>query len=574
MSFLQFDLYEKLAASLDAAGYENPTPLQKTVMPLINDRKNVIVESQTAAGKTGAYIIPLTSYLLKNSLEEHQGSRILILTSRRERVNQINYTLKRIIKDFNLRIGFISGGRPYQHQMRLLKRPLDVLIATPGRLDDLVKNNKTDFSNLEALVIDDYSIIYHHGLKGLCEKILEQTSPNCPTVAFIQKDDESEKSIKELLPDATIAEVEEEKHPLLSVPQSAYITDDHTHKIAIMDQMMDELEDQSILIYTANNKAASSLEEALANHGHTAVLAHQVDVSDDDKISADAHSAIIISDQINVDVATNTYKNIIHFDLPKKIPVFQNRITNKGWEDLEKPAAILVGPQDRVILKKIEAQAGDSIDQDTIPGLEPMNTYISTPLLSLGGKKGKGMGGQSKRGGKKVAGRRGPNRRKPRTGGNGGGSNNRQKQHKGPYGRLNGGIHRKRSKSGKSSNGQGFNNNQDGAQSNNQNSSHSSNQNTNQNNNRNRNSNSNLNNNPNSNRSNPRSHQGGNPNFRGHLGANRQQSGNTSDFAQEMQKEIAEREAKPKVVIQYKDRRSRRSASAATSKAKDEASED
>ncbi len=541
MSFSQFDLYEKLALSLDAAGYENPTPLQKTLIPLINERKNVIVESQTAAGKTGSYLIPLTSYLLKNPLEEHQGSRVLILTSRRERVNQINYTLKRIIKNFNLRVGFISGGRPYQHQMRLLKRPLDVLIATPGRLDDLVKNNKTDFSNLEALVIDDYSIIYHHGLKELCEKILEQTSSSCPTIAFIQKDDESEKSIKELLPDAAIAEVEEEKHPLLSVPQNAYITDDHTHKIAIMDQMMDELEDQSILIYTGNNKAAASLEEALSNHGHTAVLAHQVDIDDDNKISADAHSAIIISDQINVDVATNTYKNIIHFDLPKKIAVFQNRITNKGWEDLEKPAAILVGPQDRVILKKIEAQAGDSINQETVPGLEPMNTYISTPLLSLGGKsKGKG---NNQRGGNKPSGRRGPNRRKPRSsGGNSGahgGSNNRQKQHKGPYGRLNGGIHRKRSKNGSHSN----NSHSNGLAFNNPNSSHHGNS-------------------------------GRNPNFSNQPNANRQ-SGNTSDFAQEMQREIAERESKPKVVIQYKDRRSRRAASSSVvSKSPDEKSED
>lgn len=541
MSFSQFDLYEKLASSLDAAGYENPTPLQKTLIPLINERKNVIVESQTAAGKTGAYLIPLTSYLLKNSLEEHQGSRILILTSRRERVNQINYTLKRIIKNFNLRIGFISGGRPYQHQMRLLKRPLDVLIATPGRLDDLVKNNKTDFSNLEALVIDDFSIIYHHGLKELCEKILEQTSSNCPTIAFIQKDDESEASIKKLLPDATIAEVEEEKHPLLSVPQNAYITDDHTHKIAIMDQMMDELEDQSILIYTANNKAAASLEEALSNHGHTATLAHQIDTAADNKISANVHSAIIMSDQINVDVATNTYKNIIHFDLPKKIPVFQNRITNKGWEDLEKPAAILVGPQDRAILKKIEAQAGDSINQETVPGLEPMNTYISTPLLSLGGKsKGKG---NNNRGGKKPSGRRGPNRRKPRSsggnsgnGGNGS-NNNRQKQHKGPYGRLSGGIHRKRSKSGSHNNGQAFND-------------------------------------PNSNR---QVNSGRNSNFSNHPNANtnaNRQSGNTSDFAQEMQREIAQRESKPKVVIQYKDRRSRRSSSSVASKTPDEASEE
>ena len=117
MSFQSFNLNEDLAASLNAAGYENPTPLQKSLIPLVNERKNVVIESQTAAGKTGGYLIPLTSYLLNNPIDDYRGSRILILTSRRERVNQINYTLKKIIKDFNLRLGFISGGRPYQHQM-------------------------------------------------------------------------------------------------------------------------------------------------------------------------------------------------------------------------------------------------------------------------------------------------------------------------------------------------------------------------------------------------------------------------------------------------------------------------
>ena len=459
MSFTPFNLHKELTASLDAAGYENPTPLQKQLIPLVNERKNIIVESQTAAGKTGGYLIPITSYLLDNPLEEHQGSRVLILTSRRERVNQINYTLKRIIKGFNLRIGFISGGRPYQHQMRLLKRPLDVLIATPGRLDDLVKNNKTDFSNLEALIIDDFSIIYHHDLQELCKKIFKQAtaaSRECPTLAFIQKDDVSADYIKQLLPDAAILEVEEEKHPLVSVPQQVYIADDHTHKIAIMDQMMDELEDQSILIYTSSNKSANALEEALSNHGHAAKLAHKIKAGE--KITSEAHPAIILSDQIDVDVASQSYKHIIHFDLPKKISVFQNRITKKGWEELEKPAAILVGPQDRVLLKKIEAQAGESLKQESLPGLEPLNTYISTPLLSLGNKNGK-------KGRRKNTSGRGQNKRKPRVrngsrNSNSGGKNNsRQKQHKGPYGRLNGGIHRKRSKGGNHDFGQPQNNN-------------------------------------------------------------------------------------------------------------------
>ncbi|MBE8232189.1 MAG: DEAD/DEAH box helicase [Endozoicomonadaceae bacterium] len=432
MSFSEFELNQDLKASLNGAGYENPTLLQKQILPLITERKNLIVGSQTASGKTGAFLIPMASYLIDNPIEEHQGSRILILTSRRERVNHINYTLKRIFKNYTVRVGFISGGRPYQHQMRLLKRPLDVLIATPGRLNDLVENNKANFSELEMLIIDDYTTIHHHGLQSLCTTIVKQASDKCQYITFVQKDDESEASLKELLPDAINIEVAEEKHPLVSIPQEVYIADDHTHKIALMDQMLDELEDQATLIYTASNHSADTLVENLINHGHPAIRAQQ----SNEPVTAEQHPIIVISDQTNINVITHSYKNIIHFELPKQTASFQNRIMNKGWEELEKPSAIIAGPHDRVTLKKIETESGESLEQNTLIGLEPLNTYTSTPLLSLSPNKQKAKGKKQQHNTKRKGARSLTSPRKN--------SNNKQKSHKGQYGRLSGGIHRKR----------------------------------------------------------------------------------------------------------------------------------
>ncbi|HHL18387.1 MAG TPA: DEAD/DEAH box helicase [Thiothrix sp.] len=439
LSFSEFELNQDLKASLNGAGYENPTLLQKQIIPLITERKNLIVGSQTASGKTGAFLIPMASYLIDNPIEEHQGSRILILTSRRERVNHINYTLKRIFKNYTVRVGFISGGRPYQHQMRLLKRPLDVLIATPGRLNDLVENNKANFSDLEMLIIDDYTTIHHHGLQSLCSTILKQASDKCQYITFVQKDDESEASLKELLPDAINIEVAEEKHPLVSIPQEVYIADDHTHKIALMDQMLDELGDQATLIYTSSNRSADTLVENLINHGHPAVRAQQ----SDEPVVAEQQPIIVISDQTNINVSTPSYKNIIHFELPKQTASFQNRIMNKGWEELEKPSALIVGPHDRMTLKKIETESGESLEQNTLIGLEPLNTYTSTPLLSLSPNKQKANGKKQQPKTKRKGARSLANSRKN--------NNSKQKSHKGQYGRLSGGIHRKRG--GNSNNG-------------------------------------------------------------------------------------------------------------------------
>lgn len=438
MSFSEFGLHKDIVSSLASAGYEHPTPLQRQLIPLITERKSVIIDSQTASGKTGSYLIPLASHLLANPKEDYSGTRTLILTSRRDRVNQINYTLKKIINEHPIRTGFISGGRPYQHQMRLLKRPLDILIATPGRLNDLVENNKSDFSSLETLVIDDFSIIYHHGLQDLCKAILDKANDNCVTVGFVQKNDPSAKYLYDLLPTAEKLEVPEEKHPLLSVPQHVYISDDHTHKIAIIDQMMDELNDESLLVFTNSNKSAETLQESLANNDHQATIAHKI--NSEIKINAQEYPIIIISDQSGVNFEAQSYKNIIHFDLPKQISAFQLRIQNHGWEELERPASVLVGPNDRVTLKKIESTAGESLEQRNLAGLEALNPYLPTPLLTLGKKDNKN--GRGKKGIKNN--RRGNSH----LGGKTNKANVRQKQHKGPYGRLNGGIHRKRDTQG------------------------------------------------------------------------------------------------------------------------------
>ncbi|MCK5725466.1 MAG: DEAD/DEAH box helicase [Thiotrichaceae bacterium] len=507
MSFQSFNLNEDLAASLNAAGYENPTPLQKSLIPLVNERKNVVIESQTAAGKTGGYLIPLTSYLLNNPIDDYRGSRILILTSRRERVNQINYTLKKIIKDFNLRLGFISGGRPYQHQMRLLKRPLDFLIATPGRLDDLVKNNKTDFSNIEALVIDDFSIIHKQGLHLLCEQIYKQVKRECPVITFIEKNSESKAFLDSFVKDSEVVEIEEEKNPLVSTPQEVYITDDYTHKVALMDLMLDDLEGKSSLIFVSTNKAATGLQESLSNHGHPSIIASQS--KDNERFTEDDYPILIVSDQVDSNIHTAGYKNIFHFDLPRQVSIFQSRVVNRGWEDLERPAAILVDPHNRVTLKKIEAQAGEGLTQNQVPGLEPMNIYISTPLLSLGGKK---KPNRSQKGGRRQNSSGGRNNPQSK-------NNNRQKQHKGQYGRLSGGIHRKNSRTKVKTNSPRGN-----ARFTNRNNSNSN--------------------------QNQGGNQGNNPMF---------SSGEDESFANEV-KALQEKEAKQsKVVIRYRDRKSRRS---------------
>ena len=503
MTFSNLNLQESFVTSIEAAGYLSPTKLQSQLIPLIGERKSVVVWSQSAAGKTGAFLIPAVNYILANPLEEKRGARILILTSRRDRVSQINYTLKRLTRDHNMRFGFIVSGRPYQPQMRLMRRPLDMMVATPGRLNDLVDNNKADFSQLEMLIIDDVTTIFQKNMHDLIGKILNQVNKECPTIAFVRHDDAVTGLVRKLFPDAieieslddeseeldTSNDNHSQNHQNIHTPtevtpptessfpvheQHAYVADDYTHKIALMDHFLDEFAGGPTVIHTSTTKTAKALQENLSNHGHVVDLAHELKAQD---ISATDTPTLIVSDQQLMSLPKGSDTHIIHFDLPYKLDNYRSRLnTHETERDLA--MFILADGNDYDALRRVEKEIGSPIEQQTAPGLEPLNPFISTqatrpkkpanrnsnqtntrkkaPNQTRNSKDrnpaGRGRGAAAKPStAKKTTGAAGKtkptntarkNTNSART--PSGDEKDTRRQRKGPYGRLNGGAQRKR----------------------------------------------------------------------------------------------------------------------------------
>ena len=542
MSFSDFNLNKDFIRSIEAAGYASPTDLQAQLIPLVAARKSALIWSQSAAGKTGAFLIPAMNYILENPAPEKRGARVLILTSRRDRVSQINYTIKRLSTDLTMRFGFIVSGRPYQTQMRLMRRPLDIMIATPGRLNDLMNNGKADFSQLEMLIIDDLSSIYRKNLQGLVENILKQAGSECSAITFVAEDDEITPYAESLFPDAVQITLDEDnddsEHEVLEneapqeqhhaqtntesqhaaddhndnnnkklqnkminsedlMSQKVHVADDYTHKIAMMDHLMDEFAGESTIIYTATNKAAKTLQENLSNHGHAAELIDEVD--SDELTECDI---IIYSDQSKVDIDNELMAkldaNIINFDLPHNIDHYLDRL-NRHQQDREKATLLMLDGHNFNELKALEKALGEKLDQITIPGLEALKPFVNLskgrtnnrsnnanspnksgrkpnhsnqkrrgPGANSGGRGNNGArannaartnsdGSEKKKGpnnrnsqANKNAKNKNPRRNTKASGrsqNNNGqaqeGDGAQRRQHKGPFGRLNGGTHRK-----------------------------------------------------------------------------------------------------------------------------------
>ena len=545
MSFSDFNLNKDFIQSIKAAGYASPTELQAQLIPLVAARKSALIWSQSASGKTGAFLIPAMNYILENPAPEKRGARILILTSRRDRVSQINYTIKRLSSDLTMRFGFIVSGRPYQTQMRLMRRPLDIMIATPGRLNDLMNNGKADFSQLEMLIIDDLSSIYRKNLQGLVENILKQAGDECSAITFVTEDEDITPYAESLFPNAeqiTLDTDEEEvnlevvenetspqqentqsnsqnniknenspnnnnkpKSKMINIeelmPQKVHVADDYTHKIAMMDHLMDEFAGESTIIYTATNKSAKTLQDNLSNHGHAAEL---VDEVESDELSD--CGIIIYSDQSKSDIDNELMMkldtNIINFDLPHNTDHYLERL-NRHQQNRENATLLILDGYNFNELKSLEKSLGEKLDQITIPGLEPLKPFVN---LSKGrannrsnnsnnGRKPnhsnqKKHGARAKSGGRANSGsgrtntssrtnsnaidkEKGPNNRNGQANKNANkndknprrnnktnsrtktsnqsqeGDGSPRRQHKGPFGRLNGGTHRKSNNQGR-----------------------------------------------------------------------------------------------------------------------------
>jgi len=492
LSFSNFNLQKDFISSIEAAGYQSPTPLQSKLIPIVKDKKNALIWTQSASGKTGAFLIPAMNYILENPDPEKRGARILILTSRRDRVSQINYTIKRLSKDHLMRFGFIVSGRPYQTQMRLMRRPLDIMIATPGRLNDLMSNGKADFSQLEMLIIDDLTAIHKKNLHELVEQIIEQAGPKCTAIVFLRPDDEVTPYAKSLFPDAVEITVDDTgetdaahiktdsfsdnkdnnkqkklhkspqhaKQASIStvnandlMPQKVHVADDYTHKIAMMDHLMDEFAGEPTLIYVATNKAAKMLQENLANHGHAADLIQ--DISPEE---IDESDILILCDQDKVELSPEIIekndKHIVHFDLPRRTDKYLERL-NRHNQAREEASLLLVDGYNYNELKHIEKTLGKSLEQTTVPGLEPLNPFVNLsrpkPNKKQHGKPNNrnNKNRQNAKGRSKTNNNRNNNnqnnkKRKNTSAGNQPNSdNNQRRQRKGPFGRLNGGANRK-----------------------------------------------------------------------------------------------------------------------------------
>ncbi len=274
-SFAELGLTERLLRALKDAQYDNPTPIQKRAIPLLLDGADLLGIAQTGTGKTAAFTLPLLQNLDEDDIAaEPRSTRALILAPTRELALQISDSIKTYGRHLRMRQAVVMGGVGKRPQIEALKRGVDILIATPGRLLDLVNQRHADLSRCDYLVIDEADRMFDMGFIRDVRKIVAMMPDERQTLLFsATMPGEIAKLAGEIL-------YEPERVEIAAKSVAVECIEQHVHHLAaaakrdLLAKLLGEPNLSKVIVFTRTKRGADQVVKRLSKDGVSAEALH------------------------------------------------------------------------------------------------------------------------------------------------------------------------------------------------------------------------------------------------------------------------------------------------------------
>ena len=337
------------------------------------------------------------------------GARMLILTPTRELANQITDSIRAYGKFMRVKSCAILGGMPYREQLRLLSQPVDIVIATPGRLIDHLENRRIDLRRLEMLILDEADRMLDMGFTEDVDKIAAASPEGRQTLMFTATmDNTMARLAQRLLKNPERITIAGKKTTLENIEQRLHVADDIRHKGRLLQHFISDVSLTKAIIFAATKRDADSLAQELFEQGHRVAALHG-------DMSQGARNRTITDmrrGKVRLLVATDVaargldvtgISHVINFDLPKFAEDYVHRIGRTGRAGASGVAISFASLNDQNYLDKIERFIGQSLPQHVVPGLEPTRGLRPKRTSSDGPRRNgppagrKGTGGADKR---------------------------------------------------------------------------------------------------------------------------------------------------------------------------------
>jgi len=375
--FQDFELNPKLLKAVDDSGYKTPSDIQQLAIPYLLQGKDIMASAPTGTGKTAAFVLPALQRLLDKPPGQGKGPRVLVLTPTRELAKQVADNIYTFTKYASMRSCSIVGGMPYPPQIKTLKQELGLMVATPGRLIDHINSGRIDFSRLEVLVLDEADRMLDMGFVDDVKKIAALTPETRQTVLFSATlEGEILQVAKKILKNPERVQVAGVKFKHESIEQKAHQTDDYRHKRKLLAHVLKCESVNQAIIFTATKKGADDLAKQLSDEGHRCAALHgdmkqhmrrrTIEGMQKNKIGV-----LVATDVAARGIDIKGISHVVNFDMPMQAEDYVHRIGRTGRGGSTGTAVSLVGPQDWLLLSKIEKLLEAKLDLSVVEGLEP-----------------------------------------------------------------------------------------------------------------------------------------------------------------------------------------------------------
>ncbi|CBN87433.1 TPA: DEAD/DEAH box helicase [Neisseria lactamica] len=397
IKFADLNLDKNILSAVSSEGYESPTPIQAQAIPSALDGRDIMASAQTGSGKTAAFLLPTLQRLTKRSEKPGKGPRALVLTPTRELAAQVEKNALAYAKNMRwFRTVSIVGGASFGYQTRALSKPVDLIVATPGRLMDLMQSGKVDFARLEVLILDEADRMLDMGFIDDIETIVEATPSDRQTLLFSATwDGAVGKLARKLTKDPEVIEVERVDDQGKIEEQLLYC-DDMRHKNRLLDHILRDANIDQCVIFTSTKAMTEVIADELYEKGFAANCLHgDMPQGWRNRTLMDLRKGrckILVATDVaarGIDVPTITH--VINYDLPKQAEDYVHRIGRTGRAGRTGIAITFAEVNEYVKVHKIEKYINRKLPELTIEGMEP------TRKRKPAGGKPKGKGGWSER---------------------------------------------------------------------------------------------------------------------------------------------------------------------------------
>jgi len=385
MSFVSLNLIPPLLQALTDAGYEKPTPIQMSAIPIVLAGHDLMASAQTGTGKTAAFLLPALQRLQAPSAVQGRGPRVLVLTPTRELAAQVKDAASTYARHLgHMRIGSIVGGVPYPAQQKLLMRPLDVLVATPGRFLDHVERGRVDFSRLEIVILDEADRMLDMGFLQDVERIISATPATRQTVMFSATFEGSIATFAQrLLKNPQRIRIAPGEAQSLQIAQHVHYVNDVTQKKAMLLALLKETSIGQAIVFTGTKHGADKLALAIGGSGHAAAALHGdmrqgVRNRTLAQFRAGTVRVLVATDIAARGIDVAAISHVFNYDLPRSVEDYVHRIGRTGRAGQTGAAVSFATRAERGTLKRIERFTGQAIPTAAVPGFTVNETQMGS----------------------------------------------------------------------------------------------------------------------------------------------------------------------------------------------------